>query len=367
MGLFSNNDKTLLKTLQDVMRKSTFPSAIIPNVEAPLLSVMNLNRALIKKGCLQLDIEVQIPCLHQQLLWSDFFSALFTDVADFESVDLSLSLTVKAINTSDKVPQIKQIILVASGKGGVGKSTTAANVALALSHAGANVGLLDADIYGPSLPTMLGVGDKKPVSNDGKFLEPIEAHGLFTMSLGFLVDENDATVWRGPMASRALSQLIFETQWPKLDYLIVDMPPGTGDIQLTMSSAVPVSGAIVVTTPQNLALKDAQKGISMFNKVNVPVVGVIENMSFHECTNCGHHSHIFGQCGGETLATENQVPLLGQLPLNSDIGQDIDQGTPTLISKPESTAALAYLTIAQRCAINLNNTSLSIPSLIVGE
>jgi len=367
MGLFSNNDKTLLKTLQDVMRKSTFPDAIIPNSDAPLLSLMNLNRAIVKKRSLQIDIEVQIPCLHQQALLSEFFKSLFSTVVDFQTVDLSLTLNVKKINASDKISQIKQIILVASGKGGVGKSTTSANLALALSHAGANVGLLDADIYGPSLPTMLGVGDKKPVSNDGKLLEPIEAHGIYTMSLGFLVDENDATVWRGPMASRALSQLIFETQWPALDYLIVDMPPGTGDIQLTMSSAVSVSGAIVVTTPQNLALKDAQKGISMFNKVNVPVLGVIENMSFHECTNCGHHSHIFGQCGGETLATVNDVPLLGQLPLNGDIGQDIDQGTPTLISKPDSTASLAYLTIAQRCAINLNNTNLSIPSLIIGE
>jgi ATP-binding protein involved in chromosome partitioning len=211
------------------------------------------------------------------------------------------------------------------------------------------------------------VSDKKPVSIDGKLLEPVVAHGLQTMSLGFLVDEKDATVWRGPMASRALGQLIFETQWPALDYLIVDMPPGTGDIQLTMSSSVPVSGAIIVTTPQNLALKDAQKGISMFNKVNVPVIGVVENMSFHECLQCGHHSHIFGQCGGDDLAIENSVPLLGKLPLSSDIGRDIEQGRPTLISQPDSTASLAYLAIAQQCAINLNKTNLSIPSLIIGE
>jgi len=362
MGLFSNNDKTLLKALQNVMKKATFEQT-----NAPLLSLMNLQRSIVKKGVLQLDIEVQIPCLHLHGKLTGFFETLFKDATAFQQVLLSLSLNLKSINTSEKLCQVKQIILVASGKGGVGKSTTSANLALALAHGGAQVGLLDADIYGPSLPAMLGATKQKPVSKDGKLLEPIMAHGLSTMSLGFLVDEKDATVWRGPMASRALNQLIYETQWPALDYLIVDMPPGTGDIQLTMSSDVPVSGAIVVTTPQNLALKDAQKGISMFNKVKVPVIGVIENMSFHECENCGHHSHLFGECGGDELATENKVPLLGKLPLNADIGRDIELGKPTLISKPDCTSSLAYLAIAQQCAINLNKTNLSIPSLIIGE
>jgi len=362
MGLFSNNDKVLLKTLQSVMAKSMFLET-----QFPLLSLMSLKRAIVKKQTLQLDVEAQIPCLHQEDMLVDFFKGLFTDVASFENIKMRLSLNVKAINTNDKIPKIKQIVLVASGKGGVGKSTTSANLALALSHGGAKVGLLDADIYGPSLPTMLGVTNEKPISHDGQLLEPVKAHGLYTMSLGFLVNENDATIWRGPMASRALGQLIFETNWPKLDYLIVDMPPGTGDIQLTMSSDISVSGAIVVTTPQNLALKDAQKGISMFNKVNVPIIGVIENMSFHECDNCGNHSYIFGKNGGEDLASINNVPLLGHLPLNADIGFDIEQGKPTMINAPDSTAGFAYLAIAQQCAINLNKTSLNIPSLVVGE
>lgn len=362
MGLFSNNDKMLLKMLQSIMGKSTYPGT-----QAPLLSLMSLNRAIVKKKTLQIDVEIQIPCLHQTDMLTDYFSSFFDEVTTFDTIDLTLSTNIKTINTSDKIPNIKQIILVASGKGGVGKSTTSANLALALSYGGAKVGLLDADIYGPSLPTMLGVSDQKPISHDGKLLEPVKAHGLYTMSLGFLVKESDATVWRGPMASRALGQLIFETNWPKIDYLIVDMPPGTGDIQLTMSSDIPVSGAIVVTTPQNLALKDAQKGISMFNQVKVPVIGVIENMSFHECDSCGHHSNIFGEKGGEDLASNNSVPLLGHLPLNADIGADIDKGIPTMIKTPNSTASLAYLAIAQQCAINLNKTNLSIPSFVIGE
>lgn len=275
--------------------------------------------------------------------------------------------TLSRCNNAAAVKGVKNIIAVASGKGGVGKSTTSVNLALALAHGGAKVGLLDADIYGPSLPTMVGAVKAKPVSQDGKLLDPVIAHGLHTMSLGFLVDENDATVWRGPMASRALGQLIYETQWPTLDYLVVDMPPGTGDIQLTMSSDVPVSGAVVVTTPQNLALKDAQKGISMFDKVKVPVIGVIENMSYHECDNCGHHSHLFGEEGGKALAANAKVELVGHLPLDGNIGHDVDNGRPTLVSQPDSSAAKAYLDIAVRCAINLNKTNQSIPSLVIGE
>lgn len=362
MGLFSNNDKSLVAALKALMKKATFP-----NTQAPLLSVLDLNKAVVKKRCLELDMTSQVPCLHLSDELRAFFSELFSDCATFDSLKLSLRLGIKRINHSEKLTQIKQIIMVASGKGGVGKSTTSANLALSLAHGGAKVGLLDADIYGPSLPTMLGVVNAKPVSKDGKLLEPIIAHGLNTMSLGFLVDENDATVWRGPMASRALSQLIYETQWPELDYLVVDMPPGTGDIQLTMSSDVPVSGAVIVTTPQNLALKDAQKGISMFNKVKVPVVGVIENMSYHLCTQCGHHSHVFGEAGGQALADKSTVQLLGQLPLSGDIGRDIDNGRPTLIAQTNSSAAQAYLSIALRSTINLNKTNLSIPSLIIGE
>ncbi|OIQ48160.1 MAG: hypothetical protein BM565_02905 [Gammaproteobacteria bacterium MedPE] len=362
MGLFSNNDKSLVLTLQSLMKKATFP-----NSASPLLSLINLDRARLKKGILELDISAEIPCAHQQGEFVDYFSELFHGAADFTDIDLTIDIDIKRVNHSEKLTQVKQIIMVASGKGGVGKSTTSVNLALALAHGGARVGLLDADIYGPSLPTMVGAVQAKPVSKDGKLLDPVVAHGLNTMSLGFLVDENDATVWRGPMASRALGQLIYETQWPTLDYLVVDMPPGTGDIQLTMSSDVPVSGAVVVTTPQNLALKDAQKGISMFNKVDVPVIGVIENMSYHECDNCGHHSHLFGEEGGRALAQRAKVELVGHLPLSGDIGHDVDNGRPTLISQPDSGAAKAYLAIAVRCAINLNKTNQSIPSLIIGE
>lgn len=344
------------------MKKATFLST-----KAPLLSVMDLNRANVKRAKLELDITVQIPCLHLNEQLEAFFKSMFQEAADFEQIKLSITLDVKTINSGEKLPQIKQILMVASGKGGVGKSTTSANLALALAHGGARVGLLDADIYGPSLPTMLGGISEKPVSNDGKLLQPVERYGIATMSLGYLVDEHDATVWRGPMASRALAQLIYETQWPTLDYLIVDMPPGTGDIQLTMSSDVPSSGAVVVTTPQNLALKDAQKGISMFNKVKVPVVGVIENMSYHQCDSCGHHSHVFGKEGGEELAKNSRVELVGHLPLSSDIGRDIDSGKPTLVANPQSAVSGDYLNIAMRCAINLNKTNQSIPSLIIGE
>lgn len=362
MGLFSNNDKTLVSELKAVMQKARFL-----DTNAPLLSVMDLTRGQLKRGRLDLTIRVQIPCLHLREELTQFLTDLFKPSHEFKELTISLDLAVKTINTSAKISQVKQIIMVASGKGGVGKSTTSANLALALAHGGAQVGLLDADIYGPSLPTMLGAVKEKPVSHDGKLLEPIERYGLYTMSLGYLVDENDATVWRGPMASRALAQLIYETQWPALDYLVVDMPPGTGDIQLTMCSDVPSSGAVVVTTPQNLALKDAQKGISMFNKVNVPVIGVIENMSYHRCDNCGHHSHVFGTAGGEALAKNSQVELVGHLPLSSNIGSDIDKGKPTLVAQPQSEAAQDYLNISLRCAINLNKTNQSIPSLIVGE
>ncbi len=362
MELFSKNDKSLVSTLQTLMKKATFPTS-----SSPLLSLINVDRARIKREILELDISAEIPCLHLKTELINYFSDLFSNAITFSAIDLTIAIKVKRINQSEKLTQVKQVIMVASGKGGVGKSTTSVNLALALAHGGAKVGLLDADIYGPSLPTMVGAVKAKPVSQDGKLLDPIIAHGLQTMSLGFLVDENDATVWRGPMASRALGQLIYETQWPTLDYLVVDMPPGTGDIQLTMSSDVPVSGAVVVTTPQNLALKDAQKGISMFDKVKVPVIGVIENMSYHECDNCGHHSHLFGEEGGKALAANAKVELVGHLPLDGNIGHDVDNGRPTLVSQPDSSAAKTYLDIAVRCAINLNKTNQSIPSLIIGE
>jgi len=252
------------------------------------------------------------------------------------------------------IAKIKNIIAVASGKGGVGKSTTSVNLALALQHDGAKVGLLDADIYGPSIPIMLGIADQKPESKDNKTIMPMLAHGLEAMSIGFLVDETQAMVWRGPMASSALQQIVRDTQWGELDYLIIDLPPGTGDIQLTMAQKIPVTAAIIVTTPQDLALADARKAISMFEKVKIPVMGLVENMSVHICSECGHQETIFGSGGGKELAEGYDIPLLGQLPLSGAIRQQLDQGNPPVAQDPCSDISLIYLDIARQMAANLS-------------
>ena len=238
---------------------------------------------------------------------------------------------------------VKHILAVASGKGGVGKSTTAVNLALALSREGAKVALLDADIYGPSLPLMLGCEGKTPGLPDGqKMMIPISTHGIIVNSIGFLVAADTATIWRGPMAAGVLQQLFRDTIWGEVDYLVVDLPPGTGDIQLTLSQFVPVSAAVIVTTPQTIALADAVKGVAMFSKVDVPVAGVIENMSYHICSNCGHKDHLFGSDGGQRIATLYDVPLLGALPLDRQIGDDVDAGVPTVIAHPDGQLANAY-------------------------
>ncbi len=248
---------------------------------------------------------------------------------------------------------VKNIIAIASGKGGVGKSTTAVNLAYALQAEGARVGILDADIYGPSIPKMLGKEGVKVTSSDGKLMNPVEVNELATMSIGFLVDEKDATIWRGPMASRAFGQLLNETAWQDIDYLIVDMPPGTGDIQLTLAQQVPVAAAVVITTPQDIALADAAKGIAMFNKVQVPVLGVIENMSYHLCQHCGEKSHLFGQDGGQRLSLEYGTQLLGQLPLDISICQHADQGKSELLENSASDIAIQYRRIAAKIAAAL--------------
>jgi ATP-binding protein involved in chromosome partitioning len=250
------------------------------------------------------------------------------------------------------LPGIKNVIAVASGKGGVGKSTVAVNLALALAADGAQVGILDADIYGPSQPRMLGLSGR-PSSKDGKHLSPMIAHGVKCMSIGFLVDAEQPMGWRGPMVTQALVQLIRDTLWGELDYLIVDMPPGTGDIQLTLSQQVPVSGAVIVTTPQEIALLDARKGLKMFQKVEVAILGVVENMSTHVCTNCGHEEHIFGAGGGESLAAQYQVPFLGSLPLDLSIREQTDAGNPTVAAEPRGTIASRYREIARRAAARL--------------
>jgi ATP-binding protein involved in chromosome partitioning len=248
------------------------------------------------------------------------------------------------------LPGVRNLVAVASGKGGVGKSTVAVNIALALAQEGARVGVLDADIYGPSQPRMLGLMGRRPETRDGKSLEPLVAHGLEAMSIGFLVDEQQPMAWRGPMVTSALNQLLTQTNWGDLDYLIVDMPPGTGDIQLTLAQRVPVSGAVIVTTPQDIALADARKGLEMFQKVNVPVLGVVENMSLHVCTNCGHEEHIFGEHGGEALSSQYGVPLLGALPLDRRIRVETDEGKPTVVAEPDGALARAFRAVALRAA-----------------
>ena len=272
-------------------------------------------------------------------------------------IELTLSLQTESVR-SHSIAGIKNIIAVASGKGGVGKSTTTVNLAYALMAEGAKVAVLDADIYGPSIPTMLGIEGQRPSSLDGKLMQPINASGLQAMSIGLLVSESDATVWRGPMASSAFSQLLNETNWQsqdgeEIDYLLIDMPPGTGDIQLTLAQKVPVAAAVIVTTPQNIALKDAVKGISMFDKVNVPVLGVVENMSFHICDNCGHHANIFGSDGGKQLTINENVPLLGQLPLQENIRVQADSGNSLLTLDSASEISTMYRKIARRMAAEL--------------
>ncbi len=262
----------------------------------------------------------------------------------------NIAQSVKALEThvSNSVKGVKNIIAVSSAKGGVGKSTTAVNLALAIAHSGAKVGLLDADIYGPSVPMMLGQEDARPEVRDAKWMEPIFAHGIYTHSIGYLVDKSEAAIWRGPMASKALSQLLTETDWPELDYLVIDMPPGTGDIQLTLSQQIPVTGTVLVTTPQDLALADARKGAAMFNKVQVPVVGVVENMSYHICSQCGATEHIFGMGGAEKMCQEFGLALLGQIPLHIAMREDIDAGIPTVARRPESEHAGYYKQLADR-------------------
>lgn len=268
---------------------------------------------------------------------------------------VTMSQRIAPLKAGEKRPiqGVKNLIVVSSAKGGVGKSTTAINLALALQGEGAKVGILDADIYGPSLPIMLGTKGQQPASRDGKLMEPVEAHGLYSNSIGYLVPDENATVWRGPMASKAFGQLLNETRWPDLDYLVVDMPPGTGDIQLSLAQQFPVTGAVVVTTPQDLALADAIKGVAMFEKVHVPVLGVVENMSYHICSHCGHHEAIFGEGGAQKMAAQYAVPILGQVPLHIDIRSDIDAGMPSVTARPDSEHTAIYRQMAGEVASRL--------------
>ncbi len=310
--------------------------------------VLNLTSA---DGKIDAQIELGFPAESRH---DEFRSCIAAAIsAEMEISDVNIEFTTKIVahgvqRNLKPLDGVRNVIAIASGKGGVGKSTVAVNIALALAADGAAVGLLDADIYGPSQPQMLGLAGKQPQSDDGQSMHPLEAYGIQVMSIGFLVDADQPMIWRGPMVTSALNQLLLQTQWRDLDYLIVDMPPGTGDIQLTLSQQVPVSEAVIVTTPQEIATLDARKGLAMFRKVSVPVLGIIENMSTHVCSNCGHEESIFGIGGGEQMASDFDVELLAQLPLDAKIREQTDSGKPTVVTDPDSAAAVAYRLAAER-------------------
>ncbi|CAN7598352.1 MULTISPECIES: iron-sulfur cluster carrier protein ApbC [unclassified Variovorax] len=326
-----------------------------PNTGKDFVSTKALKNLQIHEGDVSFDIELGYPAKSQMPAMRKALVAAAKGVAGVENV--SVNIATKVISHAVQrgvqlMPNVKNIIAVASGKGGVGKSTTAANLALALAAEGASVGLLDADIYGPSLPMMLGI-DRRPESEDGKTMEPLENHGVQVMSIGFLVDQDEAMIWRGPMATQALEQLLRQTNWKELDYLIVDLPPGTGDIQLTLSQRVPMTGAVIVTTPQDIALLDAKKGIKMFEKVGVPILGIVENMAVHVCSNCGHVEHIFGAEGGKKMAAQYNMEYLGALPLDINIRLQADSGKPTVVADPDGEVAGIYKSVARRVAVGI--------------
>jgi ATP-binding protein involved in chromosome partitioning len=314
---------------------------------ARILDVSETDGRIVAKIELGFPADSQLETYRSHIVAALTAESGATDV----SVELSTNIVAHGVQRNLKpLPNVRNVIAIASGKGGVGKSTVSVNVALALAADGAKVGLLDADIYGPSQPHMVGLAGTQPQSEDGKTMQPLEAHGLQVMSIGFLIDPDQPMIWRGPMVTSALQQLLQQTTWKDLDYLIIDMPPGTGDIQLTLSQQVPVSGAVIVTTPQNIATLDARKGLAMFRKVAIPVLGVIENMSTHICSACGHEEPIFGSGGGEQMASDFTVELLGQLPLDAKIREQTDSGTPTVVADPQSPAAEAYRNAARKMA-----------------
>lgn len=331
----------------------------------------NFRHPTLQKNLIELGAISQCERVNQELMisltmpfaWQTGFEDLKTTVTpllleldDVENVNWNINYniaTLKRANSHHSIKNIKNIIAISSGKGGVGKSSTAVNLALALQKQGAKVGILDADIYGPSIPTMLGTEKEQPLTPDNKHMSAIMAYGLASNSIGYLVDADGAMVWRAPMASKALLQILQDTLWPELDYLVIDMPPGTGDIQLTLAQNIPVTAAVIVTTPQDIALIDAQKGITMFNKVNIPTIGIIENMSYHICENCGHHEAIFGEDGAKRLAEKYQTKLLGQMPLHRLLRQDLDSGQPTVVSHPDSEFTQLYCNIAAQVASQL--------------
>lgn len=326
-----------------------------PNTGLDFVSSRALKNLQIHDGDISFDVEFGYPCKSQHPAVRKALVAAAKTVSGVENVSVNLSTRVTAHAVQRGVqllPQVKNIIAVASGKGGVGKSTTTVNLALALAAEGARVGILDADIYGPSQPMMMGI-EGRPESADGQTMEPLENYGIQVISIGFLIDKDEAMIWRGPMATQALEQLLRQTNWKELDYLLVDMPPGTGDIQLTLSQRVPMTGAVIVTTPQDIALLDARKGIKMFEKVGVPILGIVENMAVYCCPQCGHTEHIFGAEGGKRMAAEYRMDYLGALPLNMQIRLQADSGHPTVVADPDGEIAGIYKAVARQVAIKV--------------
>ncbi len=344
---------------------------IDPNTGKDLVSSKSARNIQLEGGKVSVDVELGYPANSQTELIRQLVADAVGTLPDVGAVHVNVSVKIVAHSVQRGVKlmtNVRNIIAVASGKGGVGKSTTSVNLALALAAEGAKVGLLDADIYGPSQPMMMGVSGK-PASHDGKTMEPLENYGVQVASIGFMIDPDQPMVWRGPIVTQALQQLLEQTNWRDLDYLVVDMPPGTGDVQLTLSQKVPVTGAVIVTTPQDIALLDARKGLKMFEKVGIPILGVVENMSMHICSNCGHAEPIFGQGGGEKMCADFGVDFLGALPLTMSIREQADSGKPTVVADPDGQVAQIYKQIARKVAVKVaekaKDMTSKFPSIVV--